>query len=318
MADLPKHTLGRTGLDVTVLGFGAMEVRGPSGRAPTPDQAKQGLNAVIDSGINYIDTSFDYGDSEDLIGEYISNRRNEYVLASKCGCQRTAYGYRDHIFTRKNILDGVNQTLKRLRTDHLDVIQFHMSPSKEVIEREQAVQTLLDLKREGKVRFIGSSSTLPNLVDHIRMGVFDVLQIPYSALDRRHEALIGEAAKAGAGTVIRGGAGKGAPGEGQGSQDTWNLWDKAKLNDLLDGGSKTEFMIRFTITHPDLSTTIVGPSNLEHLKANVLAVKKGPLPASVYEEAKRRLAAAGSIPARAVWLPGKEVQPCGVNGTSPY
>src|SRR5437762_13223244 len=85
MPDLPKRTLGRTGLEVTMLGYGAMELRG-RGRDVNEAQAERVLNAVLDTGINYIDTSIDYGVSEQRIGNYISKRRSEYYLASKCGC----------------------------------------------------------------------------------------------------------------------------------------------------------------------------------------------------------------------------------------
>src|SRR5579871_5256750 len=84
---LPVRTLGRTGLRVTQLGFGAMELRGaPRGRPIDDQQAERVLNTVLDSGINYIDTSIDYGVSEELIGRYLGDRRSEYFLASKCGC----------------------------------------------------------------------------------------------------------------------------------------------------------------------------------------------------------------------------------------
>src|SRR5207249_8280900 len=87
MADLPKRELGRTGLQVTMLGYGAMELRGvPRGREVTEAQAETILHAPLDAGINYIDTSIDYGLSEERIGRYIANRRSEYYLASKCGC----------------------------------------------------------------------------------------------------------------------------------------------------------------------------------------------------------------------------------------
>ncbi|MSQ32263.1 MAG: aldo/keto reductase [Dehalococcoidia bacterium] len=301
MPNLAKRKLGRTGLDVTVLGFGAMELRGNAGgrgRAIEPEQAGKLLNTVLDSGINFIDTSIDYGESEETIGKYISNRRNEYFLASKCGCPLdppgAAWNPAGHVFTRENITKGVEQSLKRLNTDHLDLIQIHASPSKETLEHDHTVQTLQDLKKAGKIRFIGSSSVLPNIHDHIKMGVFDEFQIPYSALQREHEAAIAEAAKAGAGVVIRGGVAKGVPGEGRGAEDVWKLWDKAKLNDLLNGMTQMEFILRFTISNPDMATTIVGTMNPEHLKHNVEAASKGPLPAAVYAEAKRRLTAAGA------------------------
>jgi aryl-alcohol dehydrogenase-like predicted oxidoreductase len=181
-----------------------------------------------------------------------------------------------------------------MKTDYLDILQFHFSPSKEVLEQEEAVQTLQDLRREGKVRFLGCSSILPNITDHIAMGVFNVLQIPYSALQPEHEASIAAVAKAGLGIAIRGGVARGEPGQGQGSPSVWKLWERANMEELLEGMSATEFMLRFTITSPDIHTTIVGTLNPAHLRENVAAVLQGPLPSSLYNEAKQRLAAARS------------------------
>jgi aryl-alcohol dehydrogenase-like predicted oxidoreductase len=300
MDELQKRTLGRTGLDVTILGYGAMELRGaPRGRPVDRQQAAAVLNAVLDGGINFIDTSPDYGISEELIGEAISHRRGEFFLASKCGClvgaAPTPPGQRNpHVFTRENIIAGVNQSLARMKTEYLDLVQFHASPSRDVLEQHAALETLRDLQAEGKIRFIGISGTLPNLPEQIAMGVFDAFQIPYSALQREHEALISEAARAGGGTIIRGGVAKGIPSDGRQPGDPWQLWDKAGLDDLLDGMSRMEFILRYTLSHPDLHTTIVGTMSPEHLQENLAAARRGPLPPDVYEEAKRRLAAAGT------------------------
>ena len=302
MANLPKRTLGRTGLQVTMLGYGAMELRGaPRGRDVSEAQAETILHAVLDSGINYIDTSIDYGLSEERIGRYIADRRSEYYLASKCGCvvgaapaprnQRSP-----HLFTRDNIVAGVEQSLVRMKTDHIDVLQFHASPSKQTLEEHDALEAVLSLKRAGKVRFVGMSGTLPHLVDHVAMRVFDVFQIPYSAVEREHEGIIGAAADSGAGIVIRGGAAKGAPsGAGEAGMQ-WERWQKARLDDLLEGMTPMEFILRFTFTHPNMATNIVGTINPKHLQGNIHALLQGPLPPALYAEAKRRLAAAGSAP----------------------
>jgi len=302
MADLPKRELGRTGLQVTMLGYGAMELRGaPRGRDVTETQAETILNAVLDAGINYIDTSIDYGLSEERIGHYISKRRSEYYLASKCGCLVGAApvprGQRNsHVFTRDNILAGVKQSLARMHTDHLDVLQFHASPSRQTLEEHGAMEAVLELKQAGTVRFIGMSSTFPNLPDHIAMGVFDVFQIPYSAVQREHETVITAAAEAGAGIVIRGGAAKGAPAEGKQAGMQWQRWQQAHLDDLLSGMTPMEFILRFTFTHPDMDTNIVGTVNPAHLQDNINVLRQGPLPPDLYAEAKRRLAAAGVAP----------------------
>jgi aryl-alcohol dehydrogenase-like predicted oxidoreductase len=297
---LPTRTLGRTGLPVTTLGYGAMSLDSRFGRTISQAEADAVLNALLDAGVNFIDTSPDYGPSEEMVGRAVAHRRQDYVLASKCGCPvAVGPGQQGHVFTPANIVAGVERSLRRLQTDHLDIVQFHGSPSRSALDEHGAVEALLDLKRAGKVRFIGMSGTLPNLPEQIALGVFE---IPYSALQREHEALITQAHAAGAGTVIRGGVARGAPSE----EKAWDirrlpevpeerprtLWERAGLDDLLDGMGRMEFMLRFTLSHPDLDTTIVGTANPEHLRQNLEAARKGPLPPDVLEEAKRRLDAA--------------------------
>lgn len=305
MSGLPKRKLGRTGLEVTTLGFGAMELRGaPRGPEIGDETAEKVLNGVLDAGINFIDTSIDYGRSEELIGRFISGRRSEYFLASKCGCVPGAPGGSEHVHTAENIRAGVERSLKLMKTDHLDLVQFHRSLTKREFEEHGALQEAMALKKEGKVRFVGVSGTLPNLAEQIEMGVFDAFQIPYSALQREHEEIIARASAAGAGIIIRGGAARGMPGD-------WDRrsyymiptpmarerWEKAQMDDLLDGMSPIEFTLRFTLSNPDLDTTIVGTKDLSHLRGNIEATLKGPLPDDVMREAKRRLAEAGSRPA---------------------
>src|SRR6202023_2505204 len=109
------------------------------------------------------------------------------------------------------------------------------------------------------------SGTFPHLKDHIAMGVFEVFQIPYSAVEREHEEAITAASAAGAGMRIRGGAAKGAPSPGKQSGLQWERWRRAGLGELLEGMSPVEFVLRFTFTNPDMDTTIVGTVDPAHL-----------------------------------------------------
>jgi aryl-alcohol dehydrogenase-like predicted oxidoreductase len=297
--------LGRTQADVTILGYGAMELRGvPRGPEIADEDAGRLLNAVLDGGINLIDTSPDYGRSEELMGRYVAHRRDEYFLASKCGCPLAlpadAPPPYPHDYSPGNVRAAVERSLQRLRTDHLDLVQVHMSPDRATLEANHTVETLAELRDEGKVRFIGMSGILPDLPDHLAMDVFDAFQIPYSAVQRDHEELITEAADQGAGTLIRGGAARGAASQ----EKNWTIspltqapglgqrnWETSGLNDLLaDAGmSSMEFILRFTLSHPGLSTTIVGTASPAHLATNIATAEKGPLPADLYEEAKKRL-----------------------------
>jgi aryl-alcohol dehydrogenase-like predicted oxidoreductase len=305
MVEIPRRTLGRTGLEVTTLGFGAMELRGDQGGPQIDDDdAGRLLNAVLDEGINFIDTSIDYGRSEELIGKYLANRRSEYVLASKCGCVPGAGMGTEHVHTAENIRNGVENSLRLLKTDHLDLVQFHRSISREEFDAQGALAEALALRDEGKVRFVGVSGVLPNLDEQIDMGVFDAFQIPYSGLQREHEDVITRASEAGAGIIIRGVVARGTPDDWEGrsyymlaNETMRDFWDTAALDELLDGMSRTAFMLRLTLSHPALDTTIVGTSSIEHLRDNLAVAAQGPLPDDVVSEAKRRLTEAGAVPA---------------------
>jgi len=285
--NLPRAVLGRTGLEVTRLGYG-------TALRKHPDSAQWGrlLNTVLDSGINFIDTANDYGvqeasgPSEVHIGRHISSRRSEYYLATKCGC-RPEGG--PHIWTRENLFRGLHESLERMKTDYVDLMQVH-NPTVEQSEAEGVVDALEEMRRQGKVRWIGASTTLPHLPTFLEWGVFDTFQIPYSALEREHEDWITRSAEAGTGIVIRGGVAQGEPGHGSGGVDLWSKFTEAGLDELrAEGESPTTFILRYTLTHQHSHTNIVGTSSLEHLQENIQGILQGPLSDDVYSETKRRL-----------------------------
>lgn len=291
---IPTAVLGRTGLKVTRLGFGTA-IRGN----PDDGHWNKVLNSVLDSGINFIDTANDYGVSkgnpaEEQIGKSISGRRSEFYLATKCGCPP---GGGEHIWTRENAFRGLHESLERMKTDYVDVMQYH-NPSVEECEAGDLVTVLEDMRKQGKVRWIGVSTTQPHLATFLESGAFDVFQIPYSALEREHEEWITKSAQAGTGIVVRGGVAQGEPGAGagEGQVNRWKLFEEAKLDELTEGDSRTTFMLRYTLTHPHCDTTIVGTTRIDHLEENLAGVAKGPLSPHTYAEAKRRLDAAGEKP----------------------
>jgi aryl-alcohol dehydrogenase-like predicted oxidoreductase len=300
---LPKTVLARTGLEVTRLGYGAMEVRGSriwGGRPVTEEQAGRILNAVVDAGINFIDTANDYGRSEEFIGKFLAKRRDEFYLATKCGCtvvhKDESTDDTPHVWTRDNLFRGLHESLKRMKTDYVDIMQLHNPPVEET-ERNDLVRALQDMRNQGKTRFIGISTTLPHLPAYMGMGVFDTFQIPYSALERQHEEWITVSAEHGIGIIIRGGVARGEPGVGLGSGDRWGKFEEAKLDELLEEGeSRTSFLLRYTLAHPSSHTIIVGTLYPDHLQENVKAIARGPLPPDVYTTARDRLSAVGVVP----------------------
>lgn len=299
--------MGKTGMKVSRLGYGAMELAGPPrARDLSESDAIKFINSIVDSGVNYIDTSIDYGLSETLIGKALEKRRDEFFLASKCGCAVGLEGAdkgESHDFSYDNVMAGIEQSLKRLRTDHLDVVQVHGSPSRKDLEEAGGIEAMVKAKEQGKVRHLGISARLPKLADFIDADYFSVVQVPYSALQRTNEDAMAALRKAGKAVVCRGVTGRGAPGKnwvtrpiGTEEGEVRAIWEKAKLDELLDGMSPIEFMIRYVLSNESVDVALVATTDRAHLASDIEYAGRGPLDATRLAEARQRLAEAGSKP----------------------
>ena len=293
---LPTAILGRTGIEVTRLGFGTALWR-PDRHHWTEEAASELYNEVLDQGINFIDTAYDYMFAEDWIGRSLSERYDEFRLATKCGCTDSQFDRNSshHAWTRENFLSNIDGSLERLGRDSVDIIQPH-NPTVAEVEGGGLVDAMRKMRDSGKVRHLGISTTLPYLPTFLDWDVFDTMQIPYSALEREHEDWITKAAEAGVGIIIRGGVAQGEVSSGD-RAGTWGQFDRAGLDELREPGeSRSAFVLRFTLSHPHAHTIIVGTTRLAHLRENVEAVMRGPLSEEVYAEAKRRLDGIGQTP----------------------
>lgn len=291
-----KKKLGRTDLEVTQLGYGSMGLRGPRTwgvRVVDDEHAERLLNAVVDAGINFIDTSPDYGVSEERIGRFLAGRRAEFILATKCGCvphQHDDHLEIDHVWKREVIQRNLETSLTRLRTDTIDLLQFHGGDA-ETLEREGLIDLILDFRRQGLIRFIGVSTKLTNLHGLIELGVFDTFQLPYSCLAPEHHEAISAAAEKGAGIILRGGVAQGGPDAEIQRPALNKVWEEARLAELLPADmAPAELILRYTLSHPHCHTTIVGTCNPEHLAANAAAAARGSLPENLVEEIRHRVA----------------------------
>ena len=296
---MAKRTFGNTGMAVTTLGYGAMEFR-------HVDEAQAGrlLAGVLDAGINFIDTSPDYGPSEDRIGKWIAHRRDEYFLATKCGCNVPLQGGDDaprHIWTGAQVRHNIEHSLRRLQTDYVDVWQVH-SASPDELAQSDVLATMLKIKEEGKVRHIAvsmSGAAAGRGYGQLRPYLdgdwdqFEAIQVWYSALARASENAMSEAAARGKGMIIRGVVRTIEP-----YASLADFMDNVGLNDLrASGESAAQFLLRFAIAHPALHTTIIGTKSLDHLADNIKAVEAGPLAPDVLAAVKARLTTAGITPA---------------------
>ena len=316
---LPAAILGSTDLEVTRLGYGGLELKGPAvdGRDLTHAEAAEVLDAVLDSGITMIDTADCYGISEEMIGRHLSNRRSEYVLATKAGCHRDAPpsgGTKD--LTREGLVYNVERSLRRLRTDHIDLLQIHTPVVKRGnrpvlghTERDEIIATLEHMRAQGKFRWIGVSTNLPHLAHFFNWGVFDAYMLPYSVFQREHEEWITKLAGLGLGTIIRSGAARGEP-DHEGSvaylqgvllspETRWRYFEALDLDSLRGPGeSRIAFILRYCLSHPGVDTVVNGTVSLEELRENVRTAERGPLPQDIVDEVNRRMSTVDMTPAK--------------------
>lgn len=306
--DLPAggaRRLGQTDVMVSRLGYGAMELAGPPrARALTDDEVVRLIHESIDRGIVYYDTSIDYGLSERRLGLALDGRRDQVILASKCACQvgldGPQQGGEKHIYTAENVVAGVEQSLRRLRTDRLDVVQVHGDPTRQELEDGRVPDALIKLKEQGKVRCVGISSRLPKLAEFVDAPYFQLVQVPYSPLQRQNEDVIAALRAAGKAVVARGVTGRGAPAKSWATRpigttpgESHTLWERADLDSAISGMAPIEFMIRFVLSNPAVDVALVATTDRAHLVADIEAANRGPLPKELYALACDRLAAVG-------------------------
>lgn len=289
--------LGRTLAPVSRLGFGSMGLRGPRTwgvRSVDEAQAERVLNAVLDAGISLLDTAPDYGLAEERIGRYLKHRRSQFLLATKVGCdpiQHADHLEVRHTWTAQVIRDNLENSLRRLQTDYIDILQFHGGDAA-TLQRAGLIELLKTFRRQGKIRWLGFSSTLPAIRSLLQLSAFDTVQVPWSCLTPQHSDCIAEAAGLGCGLIIRGGIAQGGPDAEIQRPQLNDIWQQARLDELLPPGTtRAQFILRCTLSHPQNHSVIIGTANLQHLAENVAAAAAGPLPTDILLQVNKRVAA---------------------------
>jgi aryl-alcohol dehydrogenase-like predicted oxidoreductase len=286
---MEMNTLGKTGLRVSRLGAGLAEM----GHLSLDQEAiaSELLNAALDGGINFLDTAACYGNSEELIGRTIAHRRDEYILATKAG--HVTGGYDGQPWTASTIQDSIERSLKRMKTDHLDLVQLH-SCGVETLEQGEVIQALLDARQAGKTRFVGYSGDNEAAVWAVKSGHFDTLQTSFNLLDQTpRKELLPLAKEQGLGVIIKrpiANAVWAAPSAS--SRVTYReRAEEIQSEGEIPGapGDPIALAIGFTLAHDEVDTAIVGTSDPGHMKANIKLVEwQLPLPDETIEELHRR------------------------------
>lgn len=241
---IPTRPLGRTGEEVTIFGLGGEGVLRTHGRS---DEAMAVIHRALDLGVNYCDSAPAYSGCLDYLGEALGDRRQQVILASKT-----------HVRTRDDSLRLLDETLKRLRTDHLDLWQLHDLRTPADLDRifspHGAMQALLEARDEGRVRFLGITGHHDPaiLLEAMRRFEFDTVLVALNAADRHRlpftETVLPAAAAGGMGVIAMKVYG-GGPLVGQ-------------------GGLKPEQAMTHTLSLPGVSMVIIGCSTPGEVEEN--------------------------------------------------
>jgi len=286
---MEKRKFGKTELEVSVLGFGGAEI----GFNPHQTQVEVNLllNSALDSGLNFVDTAAGYLKSERMIGEAIGKRRKEFYLVTKCG---SSEGFAREDWSKKGILETIEQSLRNLKTDYLDIAQLH-SCTTEILRQGEAIEGLQRAVEKGYTRYIGYSGDNEHAKYAIEMDVFDSLQISVNIADQSAiDENIPLAVEKGLGIIAKRPIAnavwrnKEKPTDSY-VQEYWERIQKLKfdfLNKSIEESTATA--LRFTMTIPGVDTMIVGTTQPRRWQENAIYVAEGNLSDEEFESIRNR------------------------------
>lgn len=275
-------------MEVSVLGFGAAEI-GFQGIAQ--ESVTQLLNAALDKGINVIDTAECYANSEELIGNAVSDRRDEYFLFSKTG---HVHGYANPDWSYEGTLATIERSLNRLQTDHLDLVLLH-SCTVEELQRGEAIRGLQEARRRGYTRFIGYSGDHAAATYAVESGEFDALEISINIADQEaidlvlpaaRESKLGVIAKRPIANVAW--RSRDDPPKDQYHVEYWNRLRKLDYRFLKDNELGVSTALRFTLGVSGVHTAIVGTTKSQRYRENSQIVAAGALSPDTFTSIRDR------------------------------
>ncbi|MBI4617564.1 MAG: aldo/keto reductase [Planctomycetes bacterium] len=289
--------LGRSGVDVSAISLGTVElgqeygIPAP-GAAARPDEegAARMVLAAIDRGVNLIDTSPAYGDSEERVGRILGSRRMKVLLATKARIEPDRRG----AAIRGTLRASVERSLAALRTDYLDIVQVQNATS-ETLALDEPIQEIRALRDEGKTRFLGASVYGPEAAEvAMGLGVFDVLQIAYSVLDQRPaDRVLPAAAGRGIGILVRSVLLKGAltargehlPAPLEPVRDRSRAFRRL-VAERFGPGREARIAISFALARREVSSVLVGVSSVDEMEEDLASLDDAELPSDFLESAR--------------------------------
>lgn len=279
-----QRALGKTGISVSEIAFGGVEIGMPYGIGVDSDknmisqsEAIKLLHAALENGISFYDTARLYGTSELIIGEAFKEKRNKVILSTKCRHIRNEDGRIPDYENLKNIIiSSLQESLEFLQTDYVDVFMLHYG-DEEILDNTDIGEIFTDLKTAGIIRASGVSVYTPGETKKaINAGCWDVIQLPFNLMDQRQSSLFSLAKEKGIGIVVRSVLLKGLLSDRgkilhpalksvEEHLSKYNRLFSSSLNDLPTAATK------FALSFKEVSSVLVGIDKMEYLHKSLHA-----------------------------------------------
>jgi hypothetical protein len=285
---MERRRLGKTDIEVSTLGFGGAEI---GYQRVAESTVARLLGTAIDAGLNVIDTAECYDLSESLIGRVLGHRRHEVHLFTKCGHLE---GWAHPDWRADSIDRSIERSLRRLRTDHVDLFQLHSCSERE-LRKGDVIDALTRVRERGQARYIGYSGDGAAARYAVECGRFDTLQISINIADQEAIDLVLPRARARRmGVIAKRPLANAAWTYGQKPGEAYYqpYWTRLRtlaypfLREAPEVVAATA--LRFTLSLPGVHTAIVGTTRPERWHQNAAAVARGPLPRDELRRIRRR------------------------------
>lgn len=281
---MEKRRLGNSDLMVSKIGIGCMSL------GTDEKKASAIIDTALDAGINYFDTAdlYDYGVNEEIVGNALSSKRDQVIIATKVGNRWTKE--KNGWFwdpSKKYIKEAVKNSLKRLKTDYIDLYQLHGGTIEDPLD--ETIEAFEELKQEGRIRYYGLSSIRPNVINAFAQKsaiVSNMMQ--YSLLDRRPEEWMSLLQEHNISIVTRGSVAKGILSDKALENDKWKdgylnysaeevMEIITSIREKFSGRTLNEIALQFNLAHDVVASVVTGVSSIEQVQNNVRAVQAPPL-----------------------------------------
>jgi aryl-alcohol dehydrogenase-like predicted oxidoreductase len=284
-----KRKLGKTGIEVSEVAFGCVEIGMPYGIGiesindmPTEEEAIQLLQAALQSGINFFDTARAYGNSENIIGKAFKNNRSEVIIATKCKHFQNSNGSIPAFDELKQIVEtSLQESLAALRTTYLDVFMLHQA-NVQILQNKDVQFIFASLKEAGLIKATGVSTYTNQETElAINTNVWDVIQLPFNLMDQRQSVLFNQAQASGIGLIVRSILLKGLlTDKGKNLHPALNKVEQhiQKYGVLTNqlGVNLAALATRFALSFPQISAILIGIDKLSYLKESLAAANGSP------------------------------------------